>query len=79
MQQARSRRGYRLDQREVAHLFGFRCHNHKVNAEEVYRRSSSQTRLNTPRILLVTWLVLEQVEMSELHKLQTYSHSWQPS
>jgi hypothetical protein len=24
-------------------------------------------------------LVLKQVEMLELHKLQTYFHSWQPS
>ncbi len=59
MQQAHFGRGCRLDQREVAHLLGVRCHNHKVNAEEVYQRSSSQTRLDTSHILLVTWLILE--------------------
>ncbi len=79
MRQAHSGRGCRLDQREVAHLLGVRCHNHKVDAKEAYQRSSSQTRLDTPHILLVTWLVLKQVEMLELHKLQTYFHSWQPS
>jgi hypothetical protein len=79
MRQARYGRGYRLDQKEVAHLLGVRCHDHKVDAEEVYYRSSSQKHFDIPHILLVTWLVLEQVEMLELPKLQTYFHSWQPS